>query len=54
MLMEETVDGVEVIVGAKNDYQFGPVILVGIGGTGVEIYQDTSIRWAADFEITLP
>ncbi len=46
MLMEETVCGVELIVGAKNDYQFGPVILTGIGGTGVEIYQDTSIRMA--------
>ncbi len=46
MLMEETVDGVELFVGAKNDYQFGPVILTGIGGTGVEIYQDTSIRMA--------
>ena len=46
MLVEETVDGVELIVGAKNDYQFGPVILTGIGGTGVEIYQDTSIRMA--------
>ncbi len=46
MLMEETVDGVELIVGAKNDYQFGPVILTGIGGTSVEIYQDTSIRMA--------
>ena len=33
-------------MGAKNDYQFGPVILTGIGGTGVEIYQDTSIRMA--------
>ena len=46
MLMEETVGGIELIVGAKNDYQFGPVILLGIGGTGVEIYRDTSIRMA--------
>ncbi|HIJ54612.1 MAG TPA: acetate--CoA ligase family protein [Deltaproteobacteria bacterium] len=46
MLVEETVDGLELIVGAKNDYQFGPVILLGIGGIGVEIYQDTSIRMA--------
>jgi hypothetical protein len=28
------------------DYQFGPVILLGVGGTGVEVYQDTSIRMA--------
>jgi acyl-CoA synthetase (NDP forming) len=46
MLVEEMVDGVELIVGAKRDYQFGPVILVGIGGTSVEIYKDTSIRMA--------
>jgi len=44
MLVEEMVDGIELIVGAKVDYQFGPVILLGIGGTSVEIYKDTSIR----------
>jgi succinyl-CoA synthetase beta subunit len=46
MLVEETLDGIELIVGAKMDYQFGAVILLGIGGTGVEVYQDTSIRMA--------
>jgi succinyl-CoA synthetase beta subunit len=46
MLVEEMVSGVELIVGAKVDYQFGPVILVGNGGTGVEIYNDTKIRMA--------
>jgi succinyl-CoA synthetase beta subunit len=46
MLVEATVSGVELIVGAKMDYQFGPVLLLGIGGTGVEIYQDTSLRMA--------
>lgn len=46
MLVEEMVEGMELIVGAKVDYQFGPVILVGIGGTSVEIYKDTSIRLA--------
>lgn len=46
MLIEEMVKGVELIVGAKNDTQFGPVVLLGIGGTGVEIYQDSSIRMA--------
>ena len=44
--VEQMVSGVELIVGAKIDYQFGPVILLGIGGTGVEVYQDTAIRMA--------
>jgi succinyl-CoA synthetase beta subunit len=46
MLVEEMVSGIELIVGAKSDYQFGPVILLGIGGTGVEIYRDTTLRMA--------
>jgi len=46
MLVEEMVSGAELIVGAKMDYQFGPVILLGIGGTGVEIYKDTTLRMA--------
>lgn len=46
VLVEEMVSGTELIVGAKIDYQFGPVILLGIGGTGVEIYQDTTLRMA--------
>lgn len=45
-LVEETVQGLELIAGAKVDDQFGPVILLGMGGTGVEIYQDTVIRMA--------
>jgi succinyl-CoA synthetase beta subunit len=46
MLVEQMVSGVEVIIGAKIDYQFGPVVLLGIGGTGVEIYEDVAIRMA--------
>jgi acetate---CoA ligase (ADP-forming) subunit beta len=46
MLVEEMVRGLELIIGAKIDYQFGPVILLGIGGTGVEIYQDVTMRMA--------
>jgi len=46
VIVEEMVSGTELIVGAKIDYQFGPVILLGIGGTGVEIYQDTTLRMA--------
>ena len=46
VLVEERVAGIEVIVGAKVDYQFGPVILFGMGGTGVEIYRDVALRMA--------
>ncbi len=46
VLVEEMISGLELMVGAKIDYQFGPVILLGIGGTGVEIYRDVSLRMA--------
>jgi len=46
ILVEQMVQGIEVIIGAKNDFQFGPVIIFGIGGTSVEIYNDTAIRMA--------
>jgi acetate---CoA ligase (ADP-forming) subunit beta len=46
MLVEEMVGGLELIVGAKVDDQFGPVILFGMGGTGVEIYRDVVLRMA--------
>ncbi len=46
VLVEQMVSGVEVIIGAKIDYQFGPVVLLGIGGIGVEIYKDVAIRMA--------
>ncbi len=46
MLVEEMVSGIELIVGAKNDYQFGPVVLFGIGGVWVDIYRDIVLRMA--------
>jgi len=36
--------GQEVIVGMNRDPQFGPVILFGLGGIMVEIFQDVSLR----------
>jgi succinyl-CoA synthetase beta subunit len=45
-IIEQTVHGIELIVGGKIDYQFGAVVLLGIGGTGVEVYQDTTLRMA--------
>ena len=35
--------GVEVIIGGKTDSLFGPVILFGMGGVGVELFKDYSI-----------
>jgi acyl-CoA synthetase (NDP forming) len=46
VIVEEMVEGIELIVGAKVDHQFGPVILLGIGGTSAEIYRDTILRMA--------
>lgn len=46
VLVEKMVSGIEVLVGAKNDLQFGPVVVLGLGGTSVEIYNDTAIRLA--------
>jgi len=45
-LVEETLSGIELIIGGKMDYQFGPVVLFGIGGTKAEIYRDTNVRMA--------
>jgi succinyl-CoA synthetase beta subunit len=53
-LVAEMLSGHELIVGAKIDHQFGPVILLGIGGTGVEIYKDTVIRMAPLKERDVP
>jgi acetate---CoA ligase (ADP-forming) subunit beta len=46
VLVEEMLSGIELILGAKIDMQFGPMILLGMGGTGVEIYQDVALRMA--------
>ncbi len=35
--------GAEVIVGIHNDPQFGPMLLVGLGGVFVEVFKDTAL-----------
>ena len=46
ILVEERLSGLELIIGGKMDYQFGPVVLLGMGGIAAEIYQDISLRMA--------
>lgn len=46
IIIEETLNGIETIVGAKQDPQFGPIVLFGIGGVFVEILKDAAIRLA--------
>ena len=41
--MERRADAIELIVGAKEDPQFGPAILFGHGGVAVEVLRDTAI-----------
>ncbi len=38
--------GVEVIVGARHDPQFGPLVVVGLGGVLVEVLRDTALSLA--------
>jgi acyl-CoA synthetase (NDP forming) len=37
-------DGVQLLVGARNDPQFGAIIVVGLGGTLVEVMGEASLR----------
>ena len=39
-------DGREVILGAKHDPSFGPVLLFGLGGIYVEVFKEISLRVA--------
>ena len=44
VLVQEFFEGVEIIAGAREDEQFGPIILVGLGGTAAQALRDTAIR----------
>ncbi len=44
MFIQKFIKGKQVIIGGKQDRQFGPVILFGLGGIFVELMKDVSIR----------
>jgi acyl-CoA synthetase (NDP forming) len=43
-LVQEMIDGVEMILGVREDPEFGPFMLVGLGGVGAEATKDVAIR----------
>ncbi len=45
-VVKQVAKGEEVILGMKRDSSFGPVIMFGLGGTYVEIFEDVSFRVA--------
>jgi acetyltransferase len=46
MIQPMVTGGRELIVGGRQDEQFGPVVLVGLGGIFVEIFEEVSVRVA--------
>jgi acetyltransferase len=44
LLIQEMVQGTEVLIGARTDPQYGPFLMVGLGGVFVEVLKDVSIR----------
>lgn len=46
LLEEMAGNGLEIILGAKNDPSFGPTVMIGLGGTAAEALGDVSMRLA--------
>ena len=43
-LVQEMVDGLEMILGVREDPQYGPIMVAGLGGVMVEVLKDVAIR----------
>jgi len=44
VIVQEQLEGVEIIMGSKQDPSFGPALMFGLGGIFVEILKDVSFR----------
>ena len=44
LLVQEMVQGTEVLLGTRTDLQYGPFLMVGLGGILVEVLKDVAIR----------
>jgi acetate---CoA ligase (ADP-forming) len=44
LLVQEMVRGTEILLGARTDPQYGPFMIVGLGGIFVEILKDVAVR----------
>ena len=44
LLLQEMVQGTEIILGARTDPQYGPFLIVGLGGIFVEVLKDVALR----------
>ena len=45
-LVQEMVEGLEMLVGVRDDPGFGPLVVVGLGGIFIELVKDVSLRLA--------
>jgi acyl-CoA synthetase (NDP forming) len=44
LLVQEMVQGTEILLGARTDPQYGPFMIVGLGGIFVEVLKDVAVR----------
>lgn len=44
IIIQESVEGTEMIMGLKNDKVFGKLLMLGFGGTNAEVLKDVSFR----------
>ena len=45
-MVQEMVDGLEMLVGVREDSDFGPLVVVGLSGVLVELFRDVTLRLA--------